>query len=62
MKGGSDADVSNSALRDVIRTVLEEENFPEACVTLLPPGHEQTQEMLRAVGDIDLIIPGEAGT
>ena len=57
LKGGSDADVSNSALRDVIRTVLEEENFPEACVTLLPPGHEQTQEMLRAVGDIDLIIP-----
>lgn len=59
LKGGSDADVSNSALRDVIRTVLEEENFPEACVTLLPPGHEQTQEMLRAVGDIDLIIPGK---
>lgn len=57
LKGGSDADVSNSALRDVIRTVLKEENFPEACVTLLPPGHEQTQEMLRAVGDIDLIIP-----
>lgn len=30
LKGGSDADVSNSALRDVIRTVLKEENFPEA--------------------------------
>ena len=57
LKGGSDADMSNNALRDVIRTVLKEENFPEACVTLLPPGHEQTQEMLRAVGDIDLIIP-----
>lgn len=27
LKGGSDADVSNSALRDVIRTVLKEENF-----------------------------------
>lgn len=57
LKGGSDAGESNRVLMDVIHEILKVEGFPEACAALLPPGHEQTQEMLRAVDDIDLIIP-----
>jgi glutamate-5-semialdehyde dehydrogenase len=57
LKGGSDAIDSNTAIVSVIRQVLKKWNFDENTVTLLPAGREETNEMLRAHGYIDLIIP-----
>ncbi len=57
LKGGSDAIYSNTAIVSIIQKVLRENNIDENTVTLLPAGREETQEMLRAQGYIDLIIP-----
>ena len=57
LKGGSDAIYSNQAIISVIREVLKKFNLDENTVTLLPAGREETNEMLRAHGYIDLIIP-----
>lgn len=57
LKGGSDAIDSNTAIVSVIQKVLREFNINENTVSLLPAGREETNEMLRAHGYIDLIIP-----
>ncbi|WP_303922094.1 glutamate-5-semialdehyde dehydrogenase [Draconibacterium sediminis] len=57
LKGGSDAIYSNQAIVSIIRDVLKKFGFDENTVTLLPAGREETNEMLRAHGYIDLIIP-----
>jgi glutamate-5-semialdehyde dehydrogenase len=57
LKGGSDAIYSNQAIVSVIKNVLREFGFDENTVSLLPAGREETNEMLRAHGYIDLIIP-----
>ncbi len=57
LKGGSDAINSNRAIVSVIQKVLKKFNFDENTVSLLPAGREETNEMLRAHGYIDLIIP-----
>ncbi|RHJ93546.1 glutamate-5-semialdehyde dehydrogenase [Parabacteroides bouchesdurhonensis] len=57
LKGGSDADFSNRAMVEIIHTVLKQHGINEAVCTLLPPGRESTQELLCAVGLVDLIIP-----
>ena len=57
MKGGTDAYNSNTAITDVIHSVLREEGVSEAVATLFPPSHEATAELLNAVGYVDLIIP-----
>ncbi|WP_372650583.1 glutamate-5-semialdehyde dehydrogenase [Draconibacterium sp.] len=57
LKGGSDAIYSNQAIVSIIRDVLKKFSFDENTVTLLPAGREETNEMLRAHGYIDLIIP-----
>ena len=57
LKGGSDAINSNRAIVSVIQKVLNKFNFDENTVSLLPAGREETNEMLRAHGYIDLIIP-----
>ncbi|QIA09655.1 glutamate-5-semialdehyde dehydrogenase [Draconibacterium halophilum] len=57
LKGGSDAIYSNQAIVSIIRDVLKKFDFDENTVTLLPAGREETNEMLRAHGYIDLIIP-----
>ena len=57
LKGGSDAIDSNTAIVSVIQGVLKKFNIDENTVALLPPGREETHEMLRAHGYIDLIIP-----
>lgn len=57
MKGGSDASSSNTAIVEVIHSVLKAEGIDTAVATLLPPSHEATAEMLAAVDYIDLIIP-----
>lgn len=57
LKGGSDAIDSNTAIVSVIQKVLKKFNIDENTVSLLPAGREETNEMLRAHGYIDLIIP-----
>ncbi len=57
LKGGSEALFSNGAIAGVIREELEKHGLDPATVTLLPPGREETGEMLQARGYIDLIIP-----
>lgn len=57
LKGGSDAIYSNQAIVSVIQNVLKQFNLDENTVSLLPAGREETNEMLRAHGYIDLIIP-----
>ena len=57
LKGGSDAIYSNQAIVSIIRDVLKKFDFDENTITLLPAGREETNEMLRARGYIDLIIP-----
>ena len=57
LKGGSDADLSNQAIVDLIHEVLKRYGVDPHVVTLLPATHEATGEMLNAVGYIDLCIP-----
>jgi glutamate-5-semialdehyde dehydrogenase len=57
LKGGSDAIYSNQAIVSVIQKVLNQFGLDENTVVLLPAGREETNEMLRAHGYIDLIIP-----
>ncbi|WP_024993350.1 glutamate-5-semialdehyde dehydrogenase [Phocaeicola paurosaccharolyticus] len=57
LKGGSDADFSNRAIVEVIKSVLKKHGFNEDTVLLLPAGHESTTELLNARGYVDLLIP-----
>ncbi len=57
LKGGSDAINSNSAIVSVIQDALEANGLDRNFVTLLPASHEATAELLKAVGQVDLIIP-----
>lgn len=57
LKGGHDADHTNRAAVGLIHGVLRCHGVDSHAVTLLPPTHEATGEMLAAVGYIDLCIP-----
>ena len=57
LKGGKDADASNTAGVELIHRVLKTFGISPNVVTLLPATHEATGEMLNAVGYIDLCIP-----
>ena len=57
LKGGRDANASNSAGVELIHKVLITFGIDPNVVTLLPATHEATGEMLNAVGYIDLCIP-----
>ena len=57
LKGGSDADHSNRALVTIIHETLVKHDINPAICTLLPPDREATNELLNAVGLVDLIIP-----
>ena len=57
LKGGSDARDSNAAIAALIRRTLGAHGFDEHCLTLLPPTHAATAELLGAVGSVDLVIP-----
>ena len=57
LKGGSDADHSNSAIVNLIHRVLQSFNLDVNMVSLLPTERESTLELLHAVGKVDLIIP-----
>lgn len=57
LKGSTDAYESNKAIVSVIQGVLKEYNVNQQVVTLLPPDREATNQLLHAVGLVDLIIP-----
>jgi glutamate-5-semialdehyde dehydrogenase len=57
LKGGSDAIYSNQAIVSIIQNVLKKFGIDKNTVAILPAGREETNEMLRAHGYIDLIIP-----
>lgn len=57
LKGGSDAENSNSSIAKVIKTVLTNYGIDENTITLLPSGREATEELLKAHGLVELIIP-----
>lgn len=57
LKGGSDAINSNRAIVDIIRTVLEENGIDKDIVALLPPGRDETLQLLGAREYVDLVIP-----
>ena len=57
LKGGKDANSSNTASIELIHRVLIKYGIDPAVATLLPATHEATGEMLNAVGYIDLCIP-----
>jgi glutamate-5-semialdehyde dehydrogenase len=57
LKGGSDAINSNTAIVKVIRSVLEKNSIDKNILTLLPPGRNETSQLLNARDYVDLIIP-----
>lgn len=57
LKGGHDAENSNKAIVKAIHSVLESYGVPHEVLSLLPSTHEATDELLKARGKVDLIIP-----
>ncbi len=57
LKGSNNAENSNNAIVQLIRRVLSDHDINPDVVNLMPPTHEATAELLRAVGYVDLCIP-----
>ncbi|WP_044113316.1 glutamate-5-semialdehyde dehydrogenase [Segatella maculosa] len=57
LKGGKDADESNRAGVALIHDVLKAHDINPSVVELLPASHEATEELLTAIGFVDLCIP-----
>lgn len=57
LKGGSDAISSNNAIVSMIKEVLIRNGINQDIISLLPPGREETIQLLNARGYVDLIIP-----
>lgn len=57
LKGGKDADDTNREEVKIIHDVLKQHGIDQSAVELLPSTHEATEQMLNAVGYIDLCIP-----
>ena len=57
LKGGRDADNSNRAAVALIKRVVAAAGADPDAVNLLPATHEAAQELLEAVGYVDLVIP-----
>ena len=57
LKGGSDAINSNTAIAEVIRSVLKKNGIDQNVLTLLPAGRDETTQLLNAREYVDLIIP-----
>jgi glutamate-5-semialdehyde dehydrogenase len=57
LKGGSDAINSNTAIVEIIRSILEKNGIDQNVLTLLPAGREETTQLLNAREYVDLIIP-----
>jgi glutamate-5-semialdehyde dehydrogenase len=57
LKGSSDAEYSNKAIVDLIKSVLRSYELNEGIIALLPPTREATMELLHAIAYVDVIIP-----
>jgi glutamate-5-semialdehyde dehydrogenase len=57
LKGGSDAEFSNTFIVKLIKDVLKDLKVAEDIITLLPSDRAATLELLNAVGYVDIIIP-----
>jgi glutamate-5-semialdehyde dehydrogenase len=57
LKGGSDAAHSNRAIVELIKSALRKHKIDEDVVHLLPPDRSAIDELLQAVGYVDVIIP-----
>ena len=57
LKGSHSAEESNRAIVALIHEVLRDSNISTDVLTLLPPTHEATAELLGATGYVDLCIP-----
>jgi glutamate-5-semialdehyde dehydrogenase len=57
LKGGNDAEHSNKAIVELIRSVLKKYRLPENFIELLPATREAATELLHAVDYVDVIIP-----
>ncbi len=57
LKGSSEAENTNKAAVKIIKEVLEQNNIPPDCVTLLPSERETVQELFTATKYVDVLIP-----
>ncbi len=57
LRGGSDAEHTNSILVQIIHETLEEQNWDKNCVQLLPVERKFVSQLLTAVRYVDIIIP-----
>ena len=57
LKGGSDAHDSNTALINIINRVLISHGIDSNTAVLLPNDHRYIDQLLTAVGKVDLVIP-----
>lgn len=57
LKGGKEADHSNKILAHIIHETLKENNISENAMTFMPSNRESTEQILNAVGQIDVCIP-----
>ena len=57
LKGGSDAINSNTAIVQIIRSILEKNKINPDVLVLLPAGRSETSQLLNARQYVDLIIP-----
>lgn len=57
LKGGSDAESSNSEIVKVIQNVLKDHGVDPDIIQLLPTDRLATQELMNAVGFVDVLIP-----
>lgn len=57
LKGGSNADDSNQKFVDIIHTVLAAHGVDTHVIQLLPGNHESANELMNAVGLVDVLIP-----
>lgn len=57
LKGGSEAINSNTAIVDLIKSVLRTNGIDENVISLLPAGRDETIQLLNAIDYVELIIP-----
>ncbi len=57
LKGGSDANESNTTIVTILRDVLSSQGLNPDLIQLLAPTHEAATDLMNAVGYVDLLIP-----
>lgn len=57
LKGGSDAKFSNQKIVEVLKEALVLSGLPEDIITLLPSERSYVEELIKARGQVDLVIP-----